>query len=51
MKRGKFIGCNFKHARNLSNEQLRKADTLRGSILPDGSRYDGRFNLPGDRAY
>lgn len=28
--------------------QLIKASRLRGAIMPDGSRYDGRFNLQGD---
>lgn len=31
-------------------EQLAKASRLRGAIMPDGSRYDGRFNLVGDLA-
>lgn len=28
--------------------QLINANRLRGAIMPDGSLYDGRFNLPGD---
>jgi hypothetical protein len=47
----------------LTVKQLTSADSLLGTIMPDGSRYDGRFNLhfdlqsskatsgnPGDRA-
>jgi hypothetical protein len=32
----------------LNNQHLSKVRMLRGAILPDGRRYDGRFNLPGD---
>ncbi|MEW5870760.1 MAG: pentapeptide repeat-containing protein [Chloroflexota bacterium] len=32
----------------VSDEQLARAGRLRGAMLPDGSRYDGRYNLPGD---
>jgi len=35
-------------AENLHNEQLRTVSRLRGAMMPDGSRYDGRFNLTGD---
>jgi uncharacterized protein YjbI with pentapeptide repeats len=28
--------------------QLAQAGALRGAIMPDGNRYDGRFNLEGD---
>jgi uncharacterized protein YjbI with pentapeptide repeats len=35
-------------ARNLVEAQLCKANELFGSIMPDGSVYDGRFNLFGD---
>lgn len=34
--------------RNVSDDQLSEASTMRGAMMPDGSRYDGRFNLPGD---
>jgi|YNPNPStandDraft_1061719.scaffolds.fasta_scaffold29352_2 hypothetical protein len=34
---------------NLTSAQLATAHRLRGAILPDGTRYDGRFNLAGDR--
>lgn len=37
-------------AQNLTIEQLAKTSRLRGAMMPDGSRYDGRYNLPGDLA-
>jgi uncharacterized protein YjbI with pentapeptide repeats len=40
--------ANLQGARNLNTEQLIEANSLWGAILPDGSLYDGRFNLPGD---
>ncbi|RMH00662.1 MAG: pentapeptide repeat-containing protein [Chloroflexi bacterium] len=33
---------------DVSFAQLAQADRLVDAILPDGSRYDGRFQLPGD---
>ena len=41
---------NLRGARNSTEEQLATANELFGSIMPDGSVYDGRFNLPGDLA-
>jgi uncharacterized protein YjbI with pentapeptide repeats len=32
----------------LSDAQLKQAKRLRGTIMPDGNRYDGRFQLGGD---
>ncbi len=32
------------------DEQLSIAETLNGATMPDGQRYDGRFELPGDLA-
>lgn len=32
----------------VTNDQLATVRSLKGAIMPDGSRYDGRFNLPGD---
>lgn len=40
---------NMEGARNLKEEELAKAHRLRGAILPDGTRYDGHFDLPGDK--
>jgi uncharacterized protein YjbI with pentapeptide repeats len=42
--------ANLQGAHSLSVEQLAQASRLRGATLPDGRRYDGRFNLPGDSA-
>jgi uncharacterized protein YjbI with pentapeptide repeats len=39
---------NLQGARNLTEAQLAQASRLRGATLPDGSLYDGRFNLAGD---
>jgi uncharacterized protein YjbI with pentapeptide repeats len=64
-KRASMQGVNFDHAdltfanmykvnlrgaRNLNTEQLSRANQLWGSIMPDGTTYDGRYNLPGDLA-
>lgn len=37
--------ANLSGAKNVVNEQLVTADILRKAVLPDGSIYDGRFNL------
>lgn len=42
--------ANLQGASNLSNVQLAQASRLQGAMMPDGSRYDGRFNLVGDLA-
>lgn len=42
-----LVGCNFTDAQ-LEEDQLARAFRLRGCTLPDGSRYMGSFNLPGD---
>jgi len=44
-----LTGANLQSACNLSYEQLSAVSSLRGATLPDGSRYDGRFNLTGDQ--
>ncbi len=41
---------NLRGARNLTDEQLSRLNELFGSIMPNGSVYDGRFNLFGDLA-
>lgn len=41
---------NLRGARNLTDEQLSSMNELFGSIMPNGSVYDGRFNLFGDLA-
>jgi uncharacterized protein YjbI with pentapeptide repeats len=45
-----LAGTNLQDAQHLTEQQLRQVHALRGAILPDGSRYDGQFNLPGDIA-
>jgi hypothetical protein len=40
--------ANLRGAQNLTSQQLASAHQLLGAIMPDGSTYDGRFNLPGD---
>ena len=41
---------NLRGVHNLTGEQLSTLNELFGSIMPDGSVYDGRFNLFGDLA-
>lgn len=43
-----LVNVNLRDARGLFPAQLRSALRLRGTILPDGTRYDGSFNLAGD---
>ena len=40
--------ANLTRSRNLVDSQLTQVRRLHGATMPDGSRYDGRFNLPGD---
>jgi hypothetical protein len=40
--------ANLLEAVNLSQNQLSSARLLRGAILPNGEKYDGRFQLYGD---
>jgi uncharacterized protein YjbI with pentapeptide repeats len=41
---------NLRGARNLTDDQLARANELLGAVMPDGKEYDGRFNLFGDLA-
>lgn len=43
--------ANLRDVRNLEDEQLSKATRLWGATMPDGTTYDGRFNLSGDLAH
>lgn len=45
-----FVKANLTGA-IVSDEQLAATDIMFGATLPDGNRYDGRYNLPGDFAY
>lgn len=40
--------ANLLNAGNLGDAQLMTSHRLWGAIMPDGSTYDGRYNLPGD---
>lgn len=40
--------ANLQSARNVTDAQLASAHRLWGAIMPDGSSYDGCYNLPGD---
>lgn len=40
--------ADLQNAHNLSDEQLSKVSRLWGAIMPDGTTYDGRYNLNGD---
>lgn len=49
----RFTGANLQYAnlegaRYLTDTQLQQAWALRGAIMANGQRYDGRFCLPGD---
>jgi uncharacterized protein YjbI with pentapeptide repeats len=44
-----LLRANLCGACHLTGTQLVHADKLRGATMPGGSRYDGRFNLPGDQ--
>lgn len=48
LNKANLYKANLQGIRNLTDDQLSQAFRLREAIMPDGSRYDGRFNLPGD---
>lgn len=41
-------GCNLEGVEELSEESLCLTRGLKGATMPDGSRYDGRYNLEAD---
>ncbi len=43
--------ANLRDARNLTDDQLSETNRLWGATMPDGSPYDGRYNLSGDLAF
>lgn len=43
-----LYGANLQDVKELTIEQLLRVDILWGAIMPDGSIYDGRYNLKGD---
>jgi len=48
LRRAILSKANLQGVINLEDDQLKQAHRLQDAILPDGSRYDGRFNLSGD---
>jgi hypothetical protein len=40
--------ADLRGAQNLTEQQLVTVHQLLGALMPDGTTYDGRFNLPGD---
>jgi uncharacterized protein YjbI with pentapeptide repeats len=40
--------ADLQNARNLTHKQLALVKRLWGAIMPDGTSYDGRYNLAGD---
>lgn len=48
LKNADLYKANLGSARNLTDAQLAQARRLYGAIMPNGSVYDGRYNLPGD---
>lgn len=48
LKHADFVYANLQDAK-VTEEQLVYTDNLCGATMPDGSRYDGRYVLPGDR--
>lgn len=45
-----FVLANLKDV-NVTDMQLIKSDIMYGSTMPDGRKYDGRYQLAGDFAY
>ncbi len=43
-----LAGANLKDCARLPRGALARANRLKGATLPDGSRYDGCYQLPGD---
>jgi uncharacterized protein YjbI with pentapeptide repeats len=48
MKGARLDSANLESAENLTPLQLMSCHKLRGAIMPDGTVYDGRYNLAGD---
>jgi len=48
LKDAQMSGVNLQGACNVIDDQLSKVSMMRGAMMTDGSRYDGRFNLTGD---
>jgi uncharacterized protein YjbI with pentapeptide repeats len=50
LDRADFVLANLEGV-NVTDEQFAKSDTMHGAIMPDGRKYDGRYQLPGDFVY
>lgn len=50
LERADFVLANLKDV-NVKPEQLITTDIMHGAIMPDGRKYDGRYQLAGDFAY
>lgn len=50
LKSASLTHANLHGASGLREDQLSQASRMRGAMMPDGTRYDGRFNLVGDLA-
>lgn len=48
LQRTWLLGVDLQGTRKLTDKQLAQAQVLWRATMPDGSRYDGRYNLPGD---
>lgn len=48
LSKADLFKADLQNARNLTDEQLVTAKRLWGAIMPDGTTYDGRYNLVGD---
>jgi len=50
MQGADFVEANLKGTQ-VTDEQLATSYIMHGATMPDGKRYDGRYNLPGDFDY
>ncbi|MEJ2265395.1 MAG: pentapeptide repeat-containing protein [Anaerolineales bacterium] len=48
LTRADLYKANLRRVNNLTDEQLSRVKRLWGAVMPDGSIYNGRYNLPGD---
>ncbi|HZD55629.1 MAG TPA: pentapeptide repeat-containing protein [Anaerolineales bacterium] len=48
LTRADLYKASLRRAHNLMDDQLSRAKRMWGAIMPDGSTYDGRYNLRGD---
>jgi hypothetical protein len=51
LREADLFKANLKDALNLTDDQLSQAKRLYGAVMPDGTTYDGRFNLEGDISF